>query len=207
MGPTSRRLADDLASHLRNRLVSGEYAANSAVSETGVATEYGVARPTARAAMEVLIEDGLLVRQAHLPPRVPDISPDDLIEIIKLLEVTEHMALERLLSTARSGRSVFLPADEDTTQLLNTMSIASGSERLAWIHRRTTFELLLAFQQHQVVATANFIAAERDARQTLCESVAHLRPDEAKEALVCLHRVRRDPVNAFLGTNLRLGSP
>ena len=146
------------------------------------------------------------MRQAHLPPRVPDISIDDLIEILRLLEVTERMALERLLSTTRRMQPTLLPTDVNTTQLLNDMSVASKSERLAWIHRRTTFELLLAIRQHHVSTPGGLIVAERAARESLCESVAHFRLEEAKEALDCLQRVRRDPVEAFLETKTRAKS-
>lgn len=199
---SSARLADELAFHLRNRLVSGEFAANESLSESGIAAEYGVARPTARAAIDALTSDGLLIREPHLPPRIPQVASEDMHEIIGILEVSERMALDRVLSLPAGKRAVSLPTDGQTANLLNALTLASGSERLAWIHRRTTFEFLLAVQQHNVDSDPVGLSTEHQARRSLVEAISSGRSYQAAEALHALQQARRAPVDAFLTVKL-----
>ena len=58
--PLYRQMADIL----RNRIREGRYAENSRIpSEPGLATEFGVGRPTARQAVDVLVRQGMVRRK------------------------------------------------------------------------------------------------------------------------------------------------
>ncbi|MGO1316133.1 MAG: GntR family transcriptional regulator [Cellulomonadaceae bacterium] len=148
MSPRSSALVEDLARHLRRRIIDGEYAQNAPVSESGVANEYGVARPTARAALELVVADGLLLRNAYAALRVRNVPPEELPEIITLLKFTETLAFERILATGPDLREMRDATKASAHLMLEALVRASGSDRLARIHRRCTFELLLGLSQY-----------------------------------------------------------
>jgi DNA-binding GntR family transcriptional regulator len=69
LGPSS--LTDALYESVRKRIVSGEIPQGEKLTEVRLATEYNVARPTAKAALERLVALGLLRRTAHKTAVVP----------------------------------------------------------------------------------------------------------------------------------------
>ena len=52
-----------LVDSLRGRILAGEFAPGTAVSDERLAEEYGVARPTVRAAVQVLVHEDLMRRE------------------------------------------------------------------------------------------------------------------------------------------------
>jgi DNA-binding GntR family transcriptional regulator len=64
-------LTDALTSDLRGRITSGSLGPGDVLSEVGLAKHYDIARPTAKAAVERLVTEGLLERAAHKSARVP----------------------------------------------------------------------------------------------------------------------------------------
>ncbi|MGO1590989.1 MAG: GntR family transcriptional regulator [Ancrocorticia sp.] len=141
---SSARLADDLAVHLRDRILAGGLSAGTQLAEQTVAAEYDVARPTVRSAIAILERDGLLHRKPHMPATVARVQPEDIPDIIKLLETTENLALMRILQEDPDLRPLRRNAQDSMYSFLDSLVELSGSERLMLIHRRSTFELLLA---------------------------------------------------------------
>jgi len=74
-------IVDALADALRERIVSGEIGPGTLLPETDIAREYKVARPTAKAAIEKLVGEGLLRRDAHKTARVPLMTADDVLDL------------------------------------------------------------------------------------------------------------------------------
>jgi DNA-binding GntR family transcriptional regulator len=74
-------VVDGLATSLRERILSGELEPGVPLSEVEVSQEYGIARPTVRAAVQRLIHEGLLVRQPNRSPMVPVFTADDVRDI------------------------------------------------------------------------------------------------------------------------------
>ncbi|PCC57356.1 hypothetical protein CIK58_09625 [Brevibacterium aurantiacum] len=137
-------LADDLSTHLRGRILSGEYQPGDAITETGVAAEYGVARPSARNALERLIFDGLLVRHAHAALKVRIVEQSDVPELLSLLEFFERSAVKRILENDYDLRELRKVSSGSLPKFLHTLVVSCGSERLIQFHRQTMFALLLA---------------------------------------------------------------
>jgi len=90
---------------LRDAILDRALAPGAAVTESSVAIRYGVARPTARLAIERLVADGLLRRAPHQAARVPVLEAQDVADIFDARAVVEQAAIERL---ARAGS---IPAD------------------------------------------------------------------------------------------------
>ena len=63
---------------LRESIVTTADPPGTLFTETAIAERYGVARPTAKAALERLVSEGLLTRRAHHAAQVPQLSRDDI---------------------------------------------------------------------------------------------------------------------------------
>jgi DNA-binding GntR family transcriptional regulator len=93
-------VVDGLATSLRERILSGELKPGVPLSEVELSQEYGIARPTVRAAVQRLIHEGLLVRQPNRSPVVPIFTPDDLRDIYFARKPIEQEVLRVLAGRA-----------------------------------------------------------------------------------------------------------
>lgn len=186
MGQRSHVLADELSTHLRERILSGEYPPGSSVTETGIAAEYGVARPSARSALDRLVLDDLLVRQAHAALRVRQVSEEEVPEILALLEFLEERALSRVLDGAADLRPLRAAAGDSVHHYLHTLVRTSEFERLARFHRQTTFALILAPRGEDPAPAPPAHAMER-----LTEALFRLDAEDARARLGELQTARR----------------
>ena len=88
----ARTLADQVFTRLQDDIVRGDIPPGSKVSETGLASRYGVSRGPLREANRRLESRKLLERVSHVGTRVASLSFDDLIEIYHVREALEGMA-------------------------------------------------------------------------------------------------------------------
>lgn len=98
-------MPDAIFEMLRARIIDQSEPPGSALTESAVALRFGVARPTAKLALERLVADGLLRREAHRAARVPELSRDDILDLFATRRLIESAALGSL---AGGGT---LPAD------------------------------------------------------------------------------------------------
>ncbi|KAA1380614.1 GntR family transcriptional regulator [Aeromicrobium fastidiosum] len=91
---------DSVVDGLRRAVLSRELARDTAVTEAYVARTFGVARPTARIAIDKLVADGILVRKPHHAARVRVLDRDDIIDLFVSRAAIEVAAVELLASTA-----------------------------------------------------------------------------------------------------------
>ncbi|MGJ9464725.1 GntR family transcriptional regulator [Actinotignum sp. GS-2025b] len=139
----ARRLADDLADHLRERILSGNIAPGERLAEAAIAEEYSVARSTARIAVESLIADGLVEREARKHPRVVTVDGSEIPEIVALLEISESLALARIMGGHPDLRPLRAARGEQPSRVLHALVEVSGSKRLEALHRPLTFHTML----------------------------------------------------------------
>jgi DNA-binding GntR family transcriptional regulator len=74
-------IVDAIASDIRGNLFSGQLRSDTQLTEAEVAATYGVARPTAKAAIEKLVAEGLLLRGTHKTARVPAMGLDEVRDL------------------------------------------------------------------------------------------------------------------------------
>lgn len=89
-----------IADAVRDDVIEQRIAPGAPVTEAAIARRFDVTRPTARLAIERLVAEGLLEREAHRSARVPVLTRDDIADIFGTRELVESAALARL---ARSG--------------------------------------------------------------------------------------------------------
>lgn len=110
---------------LRESLFAGDYVAGEEVKDTQISKAYGIARPTARIAVQQLINEGMLVRPAGLSARVRTFDPAevrDLYRVRRLFEldaVRDINAHQKPLDRVEAALQGFaeLPDDADWAQV------------------------------------------------------------------------------------------
>lgn len=196
-------LADDLSRHLRERILSGEFHAGDSVSETGVAAEYGVARPTARSALDRLVVDSLLVRHAHASLRVREVTPNDLREVVEILEFLEVRAVERVVAANADLRGLRDAVRNSLHKFLDVLVGVSGSELSARFHRQATFEYLLGVSEAD--RTTSSEDAQREVMSAFVDALWKASPEEARRQLEVLWSDRRERMTLVLNATLTTG--
>jgi len=88
-----------LAAALRERVLSGDISPGTPLTEQELSTRYGVARPTVREALAVLVHEGLLRRERNRSAYVPEITPEDFADLMYV-----RLPLEELMARALVGR-------------------------------------------------------------------------------------------------------
>ena len=89
-------LPDTIADELRASILNQTDAPGSTLTESAVALRFGVARPTARLAIDKLVADGLLRREPHSAARVPELTRDDIVDLFDNRAVVESAAMAAL---------------------------------------------------------------------------------------------------------------
>jgi DNA-binding GntR family transcriptional regulator len=94
-----------ISERLRAGILDQSLAPGSTLTESAVAMRFGVTRPTARLAIERLVTEGLLRREAHQAARVPELTRGDIVDLYDTRAIVETAAVAAL---ARGGE---LPAE------------------------------------------------------------------------------------------------
>jgi DNA-binding GntR family transcriptional regulator len=156
-------VVDAVTRRLRDQILRGEIGADLALTEAKVSASFGVARPSAKAAIEQLVASGLLVRTAHRSARVVAIDPEMVRDVYRTRMRLESAALRELAreravpDAARAANADLLamPAAADTATVdpdlrFHTALIdAVGSDRTSRMYRSVLDEVRLCMTQVQ----------------------------------------------------------
>ena len=89
-------LPEAIYTELRTRILAQTDAPGTTFTESAIALRFGVARPTAKMAIEKLVAEGLLRRENHSAARIPELSRDDILDLFENRAIVEGAALARL---------------------------------------------------------------------------------------------------------------
>lgn len=158
-------IIDALADALRERILSGDLPGGSAVTETQLAVEYGVARPTAKSAIERTAAAGLLKRGPHKRATVPVLGVAEVRDLYFARGCVEaegmrRLALERRVPPAAveaiaaldaAWRAAGSLADlvEPDVRFHRELINALGSQRMTHMHGLLMTEMRLCMAQVQ----------------------------------------------------------
>ncbi len=166
-------LPDAVYDAVRQNIVTAAVDPGTLVTETAIALEYGVARPTAKAALERLVSEGLLTRQAHKTARVPVLDRDDIVDLYANRALIEQEAIQNLakLGVVPSDALILHRELLDSVRLDDRAALAStdidfhralvlgqSSPRLARMHGLIMGEIELGIgqvQAHQLMTPAD----------------------------------------------------
>ncbi|WP_407360662.1 GntR family transcriptional regulator [Microbacterium sp. LBN7] len=192
-------VVDAVTRRLRERILSGDIRSGEPLTEAAVSQTFGVARPSAKAAIEQLVATGLLVRTAHRSARVVGIDPETVRDVYRTRSRLESAALRELAITRAVPASAVeanaeilaMPPGPDAATVdpdlrFHTALIdALGSERTARMYRSVLDEarLCMAQVQGRRLLDAAVIAAQH---AEMLEAVAAGEGDRAA-ALLAAH--------------------
>ncbi len=178
-----------IADELRASILSQVDAPGATITESAVALRFGVARPTARLAIDKLVTDGLLRREAHRAARVPELTHDDIVDIFDNRALLESAAMAALATTGRIPASALaanraLAASEDFARhdVAFHRALVGGqdSPRLTQMHALLMGEIELCIGQVQAAHLLS--AAEVSAQhQGILDAITSGNPDAAAE--------------------------
>jgi DNA-binding GntR family transcriptional regulator len=197
-------LTDSIAEQLRRSIVGQQDAPGSAITEAAVALRYGVARPTARLAIDRLVADGILRREAHRAARVPVLGRDEVADLYDTRAVIEAAAVATLDSVPAAAASAnrTLQRTDDFAQhdvaFHRALVAGSSSPRLIRLHDQLMGEVELCIGQVQAahLLSATEVAAQHqrilDAVQTgdvaAATALTRAHIAAARDALLRHHR-------------------
>lgn len=95
-------IVDAVYAAIRERILTGQLDPAEALYEQATAERYGVARPTAKAAIDRLVTNGLLRRSANKSAHVPQLSEDDVHDLYFSRLAIEEMAVAFLATEGLS---------------------------------------------------------------------------------------------------------
>ena len=172
-------LVDALYEEIRERILTGAVPGGTPMTEMDLATHYSVARPTAKASMERLVQEGLLRRGSHKTARVPILGPDDLRDLYhtrRLLEREVVMELaEKGLVPEQARKSLEQLRDMSDPSVIEVVNLdmafhselvgAIRSPRLNRLYRWLAGEVRLSMAQLQAnhLLSSSRIASEHAA--------------------------------------------
>ncbi|MFI5693953.1 GntR family transcriptional regulator [Kribbella sp. NPDC051586] len=162
LGPSS--LTDALYESIRKRIVNGEIPQGEKLTEVRLATEYNVARPTAKAALERLTALGLLRRTAHKTAVVPVLDQAEIRDLFFSRITIEQAAVSALAATGEvpadaaraqvaieyAARDRLFENQVDADIAFHTALVAAvGSRRLSRMHELIIGEVHLSMGQYK----------------------------------------------------------
>lgn len=169
----SSSLTDSLADALRRQIIAGEIRPGEKLSELWVANRFAVARPTAKAAVDRLTNEGILRRGPRRSAVVPRLSAEDISDLYFSREPIEASAVsalasqrevpvaaERALALMRVAAEQNNHADhtEADISMHRALVAAVGSIRLRRMHETVMGEAQLCIAQVRAKADVDLIA-------------------------------------------------
>ena len=149
-------VADAAAEHLRSLLFSGSIRPGQVLKDTIIAKELGIARPTARIAVQRLVSEGLLVREPGHSARMPIFTADDVTDLFGVRRLIEFRAVRTIIAERRSTSGIadalarfdqvgdVWEAGPDADAEFHTAVVrAAGSARLSRMFAGITVEMRL----------------------------------------------------------------
>ena len=161
---TLRTAVDAVADTLREQVMTEEIPPGVQVTESLVASRFGIARPTARAAIDRLVQEGLFRRSAHASARVPRLTAADIDDLYfargcidrevaraladrKTVPPQAHAALVDLL--AATSQSPLLDVVAADIGFHRALTDGLGSARLTSLYTSLMGEVRLCMAQVQ----------------------------------------------------------
>jgi len=167
-------VVDALTASLRSRVLDGQIDAGVGLTETDVANEYEVSRPTAKTAISQLVQEGLLRREAHKSAHVPSLSRADVEDLFLVRMPLELEVVRRVAGTVipqdaadavtdlanvptEAGHSKFVEAD---LRFHRALVRAVDSPRLTRLYQVLSGEIHLSMVQSRYALGRDRIVAE-----------------------------------------------
>jgi DNA-binding GntR family transcriptional regulator len=138
-----------IAEQLRADIIGQRETPGSTITESAVALRFGVARPTARLAIEKLVAEGILRREAHRAARVPVLERADILDIFESRAIIESAAVAALTAVPSEAVAAHHAGDSAAHDIAFHRALVAGqpSTRLIRMHELLLGEIELCIGQ------------------------------------------------------------
>lgn len=170
-------LPDAVYASLREAIIGLRHPPGATLTELAVSSTYKVARPTARVALQRLVDDGLLRRDAHRSARVPELTSEDVHDLYGVRVLIEEAALRAIATSGAehdAARQIherlrsfafeddLAPFVREDIAFHRALVVASTSVRLRRMHDLIMgeVELCMGQLQHHRLMSAGTVARE-----------------------------------------------
>lgn len=173
--------ASIVTERLRATIVDGSLKPGTQLSEVELASSFGVSRGPVREALQRLIQEGLLVSEAHRGVFVPVLTDDDVRDVYVAREALESAAVRSIISSATTAA-----AHESLDRLVTRMGEAEAAGDWAAVGNiDLEFHVALVDASSSLRLRRMFSTVISETR--LCLGV--LTADDARDDLVEEHRL------------------
>jgi DNA-binding GntR family transcriptional regulator len=117
-------LVDEVASHLRERIVNGSLSPGERLNELRLMEEFGLSRSPIREALRVLAAEGLVVIEPRRGTVVRPVSMDDLRDLFEVRALFETFALGEAIGRRREHGVGLRGLLDDARRLLGRRDVA-----------------------------------------------------------------------------------
>jgi len=154
--------AEAVVASLRARILDGAITPGVRLTEAELATDFGVARPTVREAIQALCHEGLLVRERNRSAHIPVLTRDEILDLFSVRIPLECLVVRAVLdraaplAPAREATAVMeaLPDDAGWSEVVaadgafhHALVSAVGSPRLERLYGALSGEIRLCVAQ------------------------------------------------------------
>jgi DNA-binding GntR family transcriptional regulator len=95
--------AQQVASGLRDLIVTGGLPSGAHLREAELAQQLGVSRNTVREAVQILVSDGLVRREMHRGAYVAELTEDDVRDLFRVRRLVELTAIREIAGSKETG--------------------------------------------------------------------------------------------------------
>ena len=190
-------LVDALHMAMREQILTGELPAGEPVTEVDLAKRFSVARPTAKAAMERLVHEGLLNRATNKTARVPVLTVED----VKDLYYSRSMLEREVMKELASRKVVSAPARRFLQDLLELVGTSNVAEIVA---TDVSFHLALVAELKSPRLSRLYGSLMGEMRLCMAQVQAHNLLDPARIADEHSHIAAGDEARAVAEVELHL---
>jgi DNA-binding GntR family transcriptional regulator len=95
--------AQQVASVLRELIVTGGLPSGAHLREAALAQQLGVSRNTVREAVQILVSDGLVRREMHRGAYVAELTEDDVRDLFRVRRLVELTAVREIAGSKETG--------------------------------------------------------------------------------------------------------
>lgn len=172
-----------LVGEIVTRILSGELPPGANLREVELATRFSVSRQSVREALGVLVQRGMLRREAHRGAHVPQLTRADVADIYDMRQLVESEAIRRVVSRPDSWPSIdravrrFDELDDDRpwAEVVQadvgfhlTLVQAAGSPRLLRLYEPIAIDMSLAqVPVREFIAVGDMVGAHRSVYDTI----------------------------------------
>jgi len=167
--------ADAVASRLRDLILDGDLTPGEQLTEGWAVSRFRVSRPTVKSAITVLVNDGLLRREANKPAYVPQFSPSDVTDLFLVrtpleLEVVQIVSVRGVVPSGalQAVRDLAAYTDDQPTSRFvqadlgfhRSLVDSVASPRLSRLYGTIQGEIHMSMVQSRQVLGAQLVAQE-----------------------------------------------